>query len=351
MLAVAALATAAVPFQSPVLAQPGPAPAPALPGDQTLDVWMLDVGQGSCVYVQCPDRRRAMLIDCGSTSDSPRVTKKKVADWIDDRTETVDTFSVVISHGDTDHYSLLPSLKPERVDQVRMGGVQDDFAAVQGWLDDVAEEGGDVGLFPANTFAANAPGFQCEPARVDVLVASAAQGFPQMSVRSRKNADSAVIRVSFGGASIVLPGDAEGMTQRLALKNAADAGLALTDPALLLGSHHGARTKSSNNETWVKFWKAPIAAFSASLDVRHGHPQCEVVGRFDQFTERVAKPFAVPCGVGSDNPKVRIVRGKVLSTYGNGHVLFRFGQGRVEILCQILTPACDGPIPASMLPA
>ncbi|HEY1618109.1 MAG TPA: MBL fold metallo-hydrolase [Streptosporangiaceae bacterium] len=95
---------------------------------------VLDVGQGSCNYVEIVDDNEVvihnMLIDLGTNS-----AQKIAADnlqWLIERIEDRDDPRidvVILTHGDTDHYNmmlkLLPALNPadtERIGMVRYGG-------------------------------------------------------------------------------------------------------------------------------------------------------------------------------------------------------------------------------------
>lgn len=97
--------------------------------------YVLDVGQGSCNYVEIVDSldvvTHNMLIDLGTNSSQAIATKN--VQWLRDQIQgrpnpRIDV--IIITHGDTDHYNLmlrlLPALQPEdtsRIGMVRYGGV------------------------------------------------------------------------------------------------------------------------------------------------------------------------------------------------------------------------------------
>lgn len=334
------LAPAAAAWAQPV---PPPAPPPPAPSPEpVLDIWMLDVGQGSCVYVECPDRAASLLVDCGSTREGG-TPLAAVASWLDGRIAGKVRHSVVISHGDLDHYSLIArnDIGGARTSAVFLGGVRADYPGkAAGWLAAVERRGGTVTVYPAGASAFDDPSFACAPARIDILAASTAQAHPEMSFASRKNADSALVRVGLAGWSVILSGDAEGITQETALANAEAAGAPLLGTAIVMGSHHGARTAGSNDAAWADALQSPIAAFSASVDASFRHPQCEVVGRYDRHATRVGQPYAVKCGVGRKRTQ-RVARGRILSTYGNGHIRVRITPSGMTVYCVTMTAACD----------
>lgn len=315
-----------------------PAP-PAPPSGPSLDVWMLNVGQGSCVYVDCPGRRAAMVVDCGSRSSGPGVDTGRVMRWLADEVGRDARLQLIISHGDADHMSLLPQLDAGRFQRARLGGGRADFIPLSGWLDAVEGQGGAVEVYAPDTVALDDASYGCGPARVDVLIASHWQADRSIAVNSHKNADSAVVRLSYEGAAVVLTGDAEGSTEQAALRAAREGGVDLNMPTVLMGSHHGAGTARSNAVSWIDAWRPLVAAFSATVR-SYGHPTCEVVGRFERHARSVEGRFPVTCGTPA-GPDVRRVEAAVVSTQDNGTVLFRLAGGRVTILCERLTPACN----------
>lgn len=319
-------------------------PAPLQPSGPSLDVWMLNVGQGSCVYVDCPDRRASMVVDCGSRSGGGGVDIPRVMRWLADETGRDARLQLIVSHGDADHMSLLPQLDAGRFQRARLGGGAADFTPISGWLDEIATDGGAVEVYSPDTVSINDASYGCGPARVDVLIASHWQGNRRIAVNSHKNADSAVVRLSFEGAAVVLTGDAEGSTEQAALNAARQGGLDLDMPTVLMGSHHGAGTARSNAGSWIDAWRPQVGAFSATVR-SYGHPTCEVVGRFERHARRVQGRFPLTCGTPA-GPNVRNLETAVVSTQDNGTVLFRLSGGRVTVLCERLTPACDAGLEA-----
>ncbi|MCC2973585.1 hypothetical protein [Massilia sp. IC2-476] len=67
---------------------------------------------------------------------------------------------------------------------------------------------------------------------------------------SKENADSAVVRLSCGGYSIVFAGNAKAVTEQSALDDADRIGLDLDRTALLIGLPQGADTGGNNSAPW-----------------------------------------------------------------------------------------------------
>jgi len=349
---VAALAAATFSLPTPVAAQ---APPP------TLDVWMMDIGQGACIVVDCPNPEAAILVDCGTDRPSRRIVAEKIGGWVNGKLAARSFRTLVISHPHTDHYRMLSGgvVKPELIDQAVLGGTRAQYAdpsprAPKHWLDNflvkIAGRQDPVEALPAKTFIANDTRFRCAPATVDVLTASVSEGSAAGDYESRENANSVVLRVSYGGRSIVLPGDAESVTQLSALSNAAANGLDLDQPTVVVASHHGSRTHGSNDETWRDAWKATVAAFSASIDHVHGHPVCDRLIDYQAHATPTAAAFTLDCGEGRRTHTTREVQSRLVETYNNGHILFRFTPSGMSVLCQVRTPACDGVLSKTMLP-
>lgn len=355
MRRIAFVAVAASMLASGVEAQERPyyevapaAPRPGQPSERSLDVWMLNVGQGSCVYIDCPDRRTSMVVDCGSRSGGPGVDTRRVMRWLADETARDARLQLIVSHGDADHMSLLPQLGAGRFQRARLGGGVADFAPIAGWLDEIAANGGAVEIYAPGTVYIDDASYGCAPARVDVLIASHWQANRGIAVNSHKNADSAVVRLSHEGSAVVLTGDAEGSTEQAALHAARQGGVDLNMPTVLMGSHHGAGTAPTNAVSWVDAWRPQVGAFSATVR-SYGHPTCEVVGRFERHARAVEGPFQLTCGTPAGS-NVRNLESAVVSTQDNGTVLFRLSGGPVTILCERPTPACDAGLEAVVGP-
>lgn len=326
-----------------------------------LDVWILDIGQGACIVVDCPNPEAAILVDCGTDRPSRRIAAEKVGAWVNAKLATKSFNSLVISHAHTDHYRMLSGgiVKPALFDQATLGGLRSHYADAnprkpKHWLDNfLVKIGGPkdpVHAYAAKAFIANDTSFRCAPATVDVLTASVSQASPASAFQSRENANSVVLRIAYGGRAIVLPGDAESITQQSALDNAEANELSLAEPTVVVGAHHGSRTHGSNDETWRDAWKAPVAVFSAEVDHGHGHPVCTRLTEYGEHTTPTSAPFELTCGNGQNTHLTVQVQGRLLETYDNGHVLVRFTPSGMTVLCQIETPACDGVLSKSLLP-
>jgi beta-lactamase superfamily II metal-dependent hydrolase len=325
-----------------------------------MDVWVMDIGQGACIIVDCPNTDAMLLVDCGSDRGSRRITSPKVGAWVNAKLATKPFRTLVISHPHTDHYRMFSSgvIKPERIDQAFLGGARDQYndptkATHRPLNDFLLKIGGrqdPVLAFPSKTFIADDTRMRCAPATVDVLTSSVAETARPRDYESLQNANSVVLRISYAGRSIVLPGDAESITQASALANAAANGLSLAQPTVVVASHHGSETHGSNDEDWRKAWTAPIVVFSANIEHVHGHPVCERLTEYAKLATPTPTAFDMACGQGQGTQTTTRIQARLVETYDNGHIRLRFGPDGIRVDCQILTPACDGLLPKSELP-
>jgi beta-lactamase superfamily II metal-dependent hydrolase len=311
--------------------------------DAYLDVWVLDVGQGSCVIVDCPNGDRPLIIDCGSTARSRNNDRDLTLSAASDLVERLGAPTVVVSHGDEDHYGLIARVvEPADVVSVWLGGSRAAYGDFTDWLDDVEAAGKSVGTLPVRFSAADDSDLHCGSATVDILIANATAG-------ATKNGDSIVLGVSYGGVTLVLPGDAEGPTEAQALAFRNSHQRLLNNQSIVIGSHHGADTSGSNGEAWAKAW-APIAAVFSMTPGPFKHPRCEVAERYAKYMPRRPTLHRFTCGrkntIGSGATVTSMQASRrLLSTHDNGDLLIRVRPSTLSIYCQTPSTSCSGEIP------
>ncbi len=312
-------------------------------GDVGLDVWMFDIGQGSCVVIDCPDGDRPIVVDCGSSAVSVRNAQKDVLSRASSLVSALGTPAVVISHGDDDHFSLLPDLlKAGSVEAVWLGGREAEYEAdqIKNWFRKVRAAGTSVDVLPARFSQADDRDLHCGSAKVDILIANA--------TGQTTNGDSIVLAVSLGDVTIVLPGDAIGDTERLALQTKNDIPRLRNARSIVVGSHHGAKTAGSNGmleSGWETDW-SPVATIFSMRASKHKHPDCAVVERYATVMPPFGPSYTFTCG---ENGQVanRVVASRMLSTHDHGDLLLRIRPTRTLYLCQFEGPPCSGGLPAN----
>ncbi len=307
-----------------------------------LDIWVLDVGQGSCVVVDCPDEDRPIVVDCGTSKHS---ALNQIEDTIDLAQQVLAEDgppSVVISHGDRDHHSLLDDLlSPDQVRDSWIGGARAQYAgAVSDWLNDVEATGGAVHTFADQAVSLGHRELKCGSAISDVLIANATSG-------SSKNGDSIVLAITYAGTSVILAGDAEGETEAHAITSWQGQSHLEDSRSIVIGSHHGADTHGSNGKDWAKVLAPYAVVFSAHTEHQTlRHPRCSVVRRYFAQMVGLEQSFRLTCG-NDGRPRRALVNGRGLTTYDNGHILIRIQPERIAIYCQAVTPACAGELPGT----
>jgi beta-lactamase superfamily II metal-dependent hydrolase len=330
----------APPMRDRVLTRPAFEEKRTRPLAQVLDVWMLDVGQGACIYIVCPDGKTNVMIDCG-TAKNGGATSREISQWINTRNARAEKVTLLVTHGHRDHISHLHTgaIDSKEIDGVLLGGLPadypEDFLAWTG----AARSG--PAYFSAGEFKSDDGRLACGGATFDLLTVNATEVAGAKPLESKENADSAVVRLSFAGQSIVFAGDAESVTEQSALNNADRNGLDLDRTALLISSHHGADTGGSNSAPWLSRLRPRAGLFSANLDYRvYSHPRCSTVKKLAEQADSVEESFDLACGNGHDASKLPVSK-RLLSTFDNGHVRARFSTSGVSFACQVHTPACD----------
>ena len=243
--------------------------------NQKLEVYTLPVGQGDCNIIYCPNDQNAVLFDCGSTSsrNDPKFSPEYIRYNFLRR---VKNLTILLSHGDQDHYNYLPRLFPvtdtpawqNKIKGIIIGGIRKEYscskAHIKPWLDKVEEL--NITIIQAEEQEGLAI---CADNSVHFNIISANKG------RS-KNEKSIVMKLSQDGcaSSLLFTGDME--------HNAAN-DLATTEPyktqlrsTHYKVAHHGASTKA-NKENWIAAIRPLEAHISSAYIGSYGHPRCEAI--------------------------------------------------------------------------
>jgi competence protein ComEC len=98
----------------------------------------------------------------------------------------------------------------------------------------------------------------------------------------KDNARSCVLRLSTGGASMLMTADIEKDVERALLDRGAE--LAAT---ILVAPHHGSKTSST--QAFIEAVRPHVTVFSAGYRNRFGHPAAEVVARYQAAGSRIER--------------------------------------------------------------
>lgn len=341
-----ALVACVTPTPAPPVALPVPslaAPSPPTVGTLYLDSWMLDVGLGSCVYVACPESSDALVVGCGTTNVGG-TQANAVVRWINQQLAVRGPASVLVSHGDLNHYSLLSadeSIDPACIDKVWLGGRLPDYSArFHQW---VARVPGGAATFSPGEHTIDDVRLRCGTAQINLLTVNSSDLPTTTTPGSRKNVESVIVRLSYAGGSAILPGDAEGQTERMAIVHATAEGLTLAGTSLLVASHHSAASHDSNSDAWIEAVRPAAVAVSSAVTYDYRHPRYTPLTRLVKIGIPASAAFDLRCGTSTAIESFHATQ-RVFSSSDNGHILARFGGDGVRYYCERATPACDGPL-------
>ena len=324
--------------------------SPSLADNGLLEIHFIDVGQGDCTLVSCPDGE-TVLIDCGSSGGGDAAQVRQYLQNVLGTT-SVDIDTLVVTHPDKDHYNLLPDVVQDgTVDQVFKIGSKKDYKIVsaRNWLyghkDKFITNGArfhDKAGFPNEDI-------DCGQAEVYVLAWNVkAKGSNRNLGNHKVNARSIVLLFLLDDFEVILTGDATFDTEDAIT---ARYGTWLPSEVLKVG-HHGSSTTSNHDANWVQKVQAEYAVVSASSGNTFGHPRQSVINRLEVFTvAEVAHPMRWWTGSSShggtavDTPNYTEA---IYSTATSGNIVISSNGSATPTVRRrpISPPAWETPVPA-----
>lgn len=289
-----------------------------------LEVHFINVGQGDCTLIQCPNGRN-VLIDCGSSGkgDKERVRSYLLAEL--GSNPTIDV--LVITHPDRDHYNFLPHVLAEvKVKKIVLTDDDEKYAqdGTAEWLGEFAaskkvrlgKDHFDEQDAPSGLFGAGETKFR--------VLASFVTGSTK---KKKRNANSIVLMVSLDEFDVLLTGDATKVTEDKIIDRYDDGWL---DVEVLKIGHHGSLT-TSTSARWAMVTKPEVAVVSCSYSNGFKHPHSEVVKRLIGFTleEPKGHEFRWAVDPDGDGPLKAVLKDldgfkeAVYTTARNGDVVVR----------------------------
>ncbi len=239
----------------------------------------LPIGPGMCRVIECPGAGAPdpLVVDCGALAGGHGEGDYTRDDAIAYVRAVVGSRPTVIaiSHPDQDHSSYLPYIFPDSaaVRRVVYGGVFGNYpVAVRAWMNQLVQAGVPVdgGFAPDFHNGGNAvPGLACGIAGTHILTVNSG---------NTANDNSMMLRIGLGNFTVILPGDATGVSQNAAMGNYPAFGE--LHSTIVSGSHHGADTHGSNSPAWAAATVPLATIFEAGL--RFYHPRCTAVDVYRQ---------------------------------------------------------------------
>jgi competence protein ComEC len=240
--------------------------------NEGLRVTFFDVGQGDSALVRFPDGRN-MLIDGGGVTRGADPGRAAVAPYLwNHGVRKLDY--IIVSHPHPDHVSGLYYI----VENFKVGQIWD------GGTDSLAPEGAYAGLLRIAGakgiphYTITSPGeVEIGGARVQILGASHAQAKEAFAT---ENNASLVLRISFGKASFLFPGDIQSEAEEVFAAST----LPLASTVMKV-PHHGGR--SSLCEPFLRRVIPKAAVVSTGVVSRYISPSPEVVDEFKSLGSRL----------------------------------------------------------------
>ena len=216
---------------------------------------MLDVGQGDALFIESPTGAQ-ILFDAGPA----RKILGPLARVMPPLDRTID--AIVITNPDADHIGgFLDILKNYKVDLVLEPGTQNSSKTFQNLKMEVKDKK-ITRVLARRGMRLNLGG----GAVIDIL-------FPDRDVSSWSTNDGSVVaRLSYGGTSVLLMGDATAKTEKIILEK--NSSTYLRNDVLKVG-HHGSR--SSTYSALVQSVAPAYALISSGASNSYGHPHQEVL--------------------------------------------------------------------------
>ena len=286
--------------------------------------------------------------------------------------------TLVISHADTDHYNLIPQVFPaqeegsdDRIEYMVISGFRDEYLhSFQKWLDwaqkhiiDPAniiftgtdDPSGLKSAAPARSYFTGMPvtvkteneqkieealrfhgvpageGFQI--LAMNPTHTSDMDETPPVRLNHEKNKTSMVLRLRYGGDSIIFPGDAEEETWNRVFSNFHNQDLKST---YLLLSHHGSRANGATSARVIDVIQPEACLISCGRNMGHEHSARDVLNDMRR-SQRLLKTRAHHVSsfkyIGEDpETKKAIVHHRmgqaaraIFSTANHGHLRIQLG--------------------------
>ena len=235
-----------------------------------LQVTMLDVGQGDCIFMKGP-LGHTYLVDGGS-SDVDELAKYRIEPFL--KSQGVGKLDYVfVSHGDSDHYRGIEEMLNRQTTGVKLCNL----VLPTNYKQDKAllELAGLAVKKNVNTVVIKA-GQSMTEGKLEITCVGPYDGKKVLV----GNAGSMVLDVAFQEFDMLMTGDVEKEGEEQLVRN-----LPKKSYDILKVPHHG--SKYSTSEAFLKLVKPRIGWVSAGKNNPYGHPHAETLNRLQKFCCKV----------------------------------------------------------------
>ena len=227
----------------------------------TLEIHMIDVGQGDCILIRAPEGN--MLIDAG---ENKKEVESAIGTYLDDLGITEFKY-VIFTHSDSDHIGSADFIMNNyAVDEVILSDDERTTNVYKDMMSAIDKNGADIVLaVPNNKYSIGEMEF--------TVLAPLGDGYKDV------NDYSVVVRIDFGESSFLMTGDAEARSEEeiVAIYGAYD-----LDCDVIKVGHHGSRGSSTNE--LLALVTPEAALISCGEGNKYGHPHKEAIDRIDNYT-------------------------------------------------------------------
>ena len=262
---------------------------PSSPGTQptlegTLEMTVIDIGQGDCIFLQFPDGQ-TMIMDAGSEFGSTNEYDQLTAHLTLRGIDSLDY--VFITHSDYDHIRYMQDIFEDyEVKNIYMPRVADDMSATwtktvaaiekETWTNESGETVDSEIYYTVGDFVIQGEDWtmNCHSYLED--------DYPSVKESSSaevKNAVSPVCFLEYADRTIVLTGDSNERNEEYLLER----GVLDKDADVLKVGHHGSRTSSL--QEFLNAVDCEYAVISYGEDNDYGHPTPELMSRLEDYTD------------------------------------------------------------------
>lgn len=262
---------------------------PSSPGTQptlegTLEMTVIDIGQGDCIFLQFPDGQ-TMIMDAGSEFGSTNEYDQLTAHLTLRGIDSLDY--VFITHSDYDHIRYMQDIFEDyEVKNIYMPRVADDMSATwtktvaaiekETWTNESGETVNSEIYYTVGDFVIQGEDWtmNCHSYLED--------DYPSVKESSSaevKNAVSPVCFLEYADRTIVLTGDSNERNEEYLLER----GVLDKDADVLKVGHHGSRTSSL--QEFLNAVDCEYAIVSYGEDNDYGHPTPELMSRLEDYTD------------------------------------------------------------------